>query len=153
MIALAALALLLGQLHAWLVGWTGAALPDPFAVLVAFAGLHWPRRSLLGAVVVLGWARALTLAEPAGGHVLATGAAILLLASQRDSLDLRGGGVLLLGALVSALTLCASGAVLRWLSGAPLTAGWAVLWGAALAIPLAVPARLLSRRLRRRAPA
>jgi hypothetical protein len=151
MIALAAAALILGQLHAWLVGFTGAALPDPYVVLVAFAGLHVPRRSLPLAVLLLAWARALTLAEPVGGHLLATAAAVLLLASQRDGVDLRSGGVLLLGALISALTLIALAALLRSLSGAPVSAGWALLWGTGLALPLAVPARWLARRTRRAA--
>jgi hypothetical protein len=149
MIALAVTALVLGQLHAWLAGLAGAALPDPYVLLVAFTGLYWPRRTLPLAILLLGWARALTLAEPMGGHVLATAAAVLLLASQRDGLDLRGGGVLLLGTLASALTLCTAGALLRGLSGAPLTAGWALVTGAALALPLAVPARWAARRVRR----
>jgi hypothetical protein len=149
MIGLAAAALLFGQLHAWLAGFAGAALPDPYVVLVAFTGLHGPRRTLPLAVLLLGWARALTLAEPMGGHVLATAAAVLLLASQRDGLDLRVGGVLLMGSLVAALTMITAGALLRGLSGAPMTAGWALLTGAALGVPLAVPARWLARRRRR----
>src|SRR5262249_6753041 len=149
MIALAVTTLVLGQLHAWLAGHAGAALPDPYVLLVAFTGLHGPRRTLPLAILLLGWAHALTLAEPAGGHVLRAAAAVLLRASQRDGLDLRGGGVFLLGALVSALTLVSAGALLRGLSGQPLTAGWALITGAALALPLAAPARRLARRARR----
>lgn len=152
MIALAAVALLLAQVHTWLAGFAGPALPDPFVVLAAFTGLFWPRDSLPGAVLVLGWTRALVLAEPVGGHVLALAAAVFLLASQRGSLDPRRGGTLLLGTLVAALSLAAAAGLLRWLSGAPLTAGWAILLGAALALPLAPAARAASRRLRRRVP-
>jgi hypothetical protein len=152
MIALAAAALLISQLHAWLVTWTGAALPDPFPVLVALVGLNWPRRSLVGAVVLLAWPRALALAEPVGGHVLAVAAAVLLLSALRTSLDGRRAGSLVLGALLAAVTLVAVSALLRALSGAPLTAGWALLLGAGLALPLALPARAASRRMRR-APA
>ena len=149
MIALVAAALLLGQLHAWLSGLLGPALPDPYVVLVAYTGLFGPRRTLPLAVLLLGWARALTLAEPMGGHVLATAAVVLLLASQRDGLDLRAGGVLLLGSIAAALTLILAGVLLRWVSDAPLTAGWALLVGAVLGIPMAVPARWLARRRRR----
>jgi hypothetical protein len=149
MIATAAAALIFGQLHAWLAGFAGPWLPDPFVVLVAFTGLHGPRRTLPLAVLLLGWARALSLAEPMGGHVLAVGAAVLLLASQRDGLDLRVGGVLLAGSLVSALALILAGALLRGTFGAPMTAGWALLLGAVLGIPLAVPARWLAARRRR----
>jgi len=152
MIALCAAALLLAQLHAWLVGWTGSALPDPFIVLAAFVGLSWPRASLPGAVLVLGWARALVLAEPVGGHVLAAAAAVFLLASQRGTLDGRRPGALLLAALVAALVLSATAGLLRWISGAPLTAGWALLLGTLLAVPLAPAARAASRRMRK-APA
>jgi hypothetical protein len=148
-IALALLALLVAQLHAFLVGWTGSWLPDPVAVLAAFVGLSWPRASLLGAVLVLGWTRALVLAEPVGGHVLALAVAVFLLASQRDSLDGRRAGTLLFGTFVAALALAAAGGVLRWVSGAPLTAGWAVLAGALLALPLAPAARAATRRLKR----
>ena len=152
MIALTAVALILAQLHAWLVTWTGAALPDPFPVLCALVGLSWPRRSLLGAVIVLAWARALALAEPVGGHVLAVAAAVFLLLSLRGTLDVRRSGALFTAALLAALALVSVSALLRWLSGAPLTAGWALLLGALLALPLALPARAAARRLRK-APA
>jgi len=152
MIVLALFALVTGQAHAWLAGVAGPLMPDPYAVLVAFVGLHARKGSMLAGVVVLGWARALTLAEPAGGHVLATGAVVLLLASQRDGVDLRSASTLLVAAFVAALGLVAGGALLRALSGAPLEAGWALVWGAVLALPLAVPARLLARRMRK-APA
>ena len=152
MIALAATALALAQLHAWLVTWTGAALPDPFPVLVALVGLAWPRRSIMGAVVLLAWPRALALAEPVGGHVLAVAAAVFLLLALRAALDGRRAGALVIGALVAALTLILVGGLLRAISGAPLTAGWALLLGAGLALPFSLPARAAARRLRK-APA
>ena len=152
MIALAAIALALAQLHAWLVTWTGAALPDPFPVLVALVGLAWPRRSIMGVVVLLAWPRALALAEPVGGHVLAVAAAVFLLLALRSGLDGRKSGALLFGALVAALTLILVGGLLRAISGAPLTAGWALLLGAGLALPFSLPARAAARRLRK-APA
>jgi len=150
MIALAAAALLLAQLHAWLLGWSGAALPDPFPLLVALVGLCWPRESLAWAVLVLGWSRALGLAEPVGGHVLAAGAAVALLVSQRHALDARRAGTLLTCGLVAAGALALAGWLLREASGAPLTAGWALATGALLALPLLVPLRAVAVRLRRR---
>ena len=149
MIALAATSLALAQIHAWLVGWTGVALPDPYPVLLALVGLSWPRRSIVAAIVLLAWPRALSLAEPVGGHVLATAAAVGLLLALRDGLDARRPGALPLGALLAALTLIVTAALLRLLSGAPLAAGWAVLLGVAWAVPLALPARAIARRLRK----
>ncbi len=151
MIPLAAAALLLAQLHAWLVPWTGPVLPDPFPLLVVLVGLCWPRASLVWAVLVLGWSRALGLAEPVGGHVLAAGAAVALLASQRHALDARRAGTLLATGLVAAGVLILAGWLLRAVSGAPLTAGWALPAGVALALPLLVPLRAVATRLRRRA--
>jgi hypothetical protein len=149
-IVLAVAALGLAQLHAWLAGWAGPALPDPFPLLVALVGLCWPRNSLAWAVLVLGWSRALCLAEPVGGHVLAAGAAVALLASQRHALDARRAGTLLACGLLAAAALALAGWLLRAASGAPLTAGWALAGGALLALPLLAPLRAAATGLRRR---
>jgi hypothetical protein len=143
-------ALLLGQLHAWLSLWAGFPLPDPYPVLVGFVGLNARRADLPWTLLLLAWARALALAEPLGGHLLATGAAVLLLSAQRNTLDGRRAGALVVATLLAALTLVLSGWLLRAASGAPLSAGWPLLLGAALVLPLLVPLRAAAARTRRR---
>jgi len=150
MIVVALATLLLGQLHAWATLWCGVPLPDPFPVLVGFVGLNARRGDLPWAVLLLGWARALALAEPLGGHLLATAAAVALLAAQRSTLDGRRAGALVLATLLAALVLVLAGWLLRALTGAPLGAGWPLLLGAALVLPLLVPLRAAAVRARRR---
>lgn len=150
MIAPALAALLLGQVHAWASLGTGWILPDPFAVVLAWAGLTQRRSDLPWAALLLGWARALVLAEPLGGHLLSCGAALLALESLRASLDGRRLGGQLVAVLASTLVLQLAGWALRGLSGAPLTAGWPLLAGAALVLPALVPLRAAAARARRR---
>ncbi|MGQ0553531.1 MAG: hypothetical protein ACT4PU_09970 [Planctomycetota bacterium] len=154
------LALLWTQLHAvaraWAeaVGWPAALVPDPFALLVAGAALGgagraaggrsasaWgldrgaERNALLLAALSLGLGRALVLAEPAGGQVLCAALAVLLIGGQRSSFDRRSAAGWALAALLVALCWWAGGALLAWLSGAPVSGGPALACGAALAWP------------------
>lgn len=150
MIAPALAALLLGQVHAWATLGTGWTLPDPFAVVLAWAGLTLRRADLPWAALLLGWARALVLAEPVGGHLLSCAVALLLLESLRASLDGRRLGGQVVAVLLAALALLLAGWALRGLAGAPLTASWPLLAGAALVLPALVPLRAAAARARRR---
>lgn len=142
MIALFALAVFTSQLGVLAQSWMGALAPDPFVLPVALAGLHLPRRRLLGAALALGWGRALVMLEPAGAHVLAALAALALVEGLRVTIDRRGTGALLSAALLVAGCWSLAGLLLGWidLRGAPAPPS-TLLLGASLAWLLARPAR------------
>lgn len=151
MILLLLATVVLGQLHVLGVAWFGEFVPDPIVVLAAIAGLHWQRRRLLGAALVLGWGRSLILLEPAGAHILCAAIALTVVASQREAFDRERGMTLLFAALLAAG--CWMGGA--WALGATLdlgvSAGPSLLTGALLALPIAIPTRRVVRLARRRA--
>jgi hypothetical protein len=141
----------LAQLHVLGVAWAGALVPDPFACVIAIAGLHGRPGGLLLPAVGMGWARALVFVEPAGGHVLATLFALWLVSEQRETLDKQGALSLLLAAGLGACAYALAAFVLRLVGGEPISAGLSLFAGVLLAPLLAGPVRAVSRSARRSA--
>lgn len=131
------LTVLLAQAHLVARAWLGGLAPDPLVVLATLLALVLPRRRLVLAALLLGWVRALTLAEPMGGQVLCLWAAMALVAFLREGLVAGGrSGVLVAGGLL-ALCWWSSAQVLGLAADAPVSAGRELLLGVPLAVPFA----------------
>jgi hypothetical protein len=141
----------LAQLHVLGSAWGGPLVPDPFACVLAIAGLHGRPGTLLTAAVGMGWARALVFVEPAGGTVLATLFALWIVSEQRETLDKQGALSLALAAGLGACAYALAAFGLRLLGGEPISAGVPIFAGALLAPLLAGPVRVAVRSARRRA--
>lgn len=135
------------QLHAFGAAWTHAALPDPFVLLAGFVGLFAPGRALPWAAAGLGWGRALVTLQPAGAEILAVGAALAVVASQRDAFDRERPTTFFFVALLAAGSHAAAAWLLSVLSQVELHGGLALLTGTLLALPLSRPGRALARGL------
>ena len=151
MILLLLVTVVLAQLHVLGAAWAGPLVPDPFACVLAIAGLHVRPGRLLLAAVGMGWARALVFVEPAGGHVLATLFALWLVGEQRETLDRHGAVSLLLAAALGACAYALAAFGLRLVGGEPISAGLPLFAGVLLAPLLAGPVRAVARSARRRA--
>ena len=151
MILLLLVTVLLAQLHGLGAAWAGPLVPDPFACVLAVAGLHGRPGWLLLPAVGMGWARALVFVEPAGGHVLATLFALWLVSEQRETLDKHGALSLLLAAGLGACAYALAAFVLRLVGGEPISSGPPLFLGVLLAPLLAAPVRAVARSARRRA--
>jgi len=150
-LVLLVLATVASQLFTAARSWLGAAAPDPFVLVAAFAAVWWPRRTRLLAVVLLGWTRALILVEPAGGQVLCAWLTFVFVGVFRDRLmALRKTGYVV-GAALTACCWVLGARLVALVPGADPTAGRELMLGALLAIPLAGVAVGLGRPLERAA--
>ena len=151
MILLLLVTVVLAQVHVLGAAWAGPLVPDPFACVLAIAGLHAGRPGgLLMPAVGMGWARALVFVEPAGGHVLATLLALWLVSEQRETLDKQGALSLLLAAGLGACAYALAAFALRLVGGEPISSGPSLFLGVLLAPLLAGPVRAVARAARRR---
>jgi hypothetical protein len=134
---LLALAVLSVQSYVVAESWIGIQAPDPIICLAAFAGLYWPRRTLLLAAIALGWGRALVLLEPAGGQILCAWLTLAVVASQRGDHARTSWVWFVTAALLAAATWSTAGVMVRLAFDVPLQAGLELFLGAVLSIPLA----------------
>ena len=136
-ILLAISAVLLGQLFVVSRGWLGGFAPDPLVPIAAFVALYWPRRSVLPAIVLLGWVRALVLVEPAGGQVLAALISCAIVAGLRPHLlEFREFGYVV-GTLILAGCWSMAAVLTTHAFGVSVTGGRELVLGSLLAVPLA----------------
>lgn len=145
-VVLALLAVLAGQVFVVSRAWLGSFAPDLLVPIAAYLALYWPRRSVLLAIVLVGWVRAMVLVEPVGGQVLAVLVASAIVSGLRPHLlEFREFGYVL-AALIMAGCWSMAAALTSHAFGVTVIGGRELVLGSLLSVPLAGLASNLARR-------